>query len=61
VVLDEADQLSQQAQMALRNIIVDYMDTTRFILTCNYLDKIIPALQSRCTPIKLEFSYSDLL
>jgi len=61
VILDEADQLSQQAQMALRNIIVDSMDDTRFILTCNYLDKIIPALQSRCTPIKLEFSVEDIL
>lgn len=61
VILDEADQLSQQAQMALRNIIVDSMDNCRFILTANYQDKIIEALKSRCTPIKLEFSNKDVL
>lgn len=60
IILDEADQLSQQAQMALRNIIVDSLDDTRFILTCNYIDKIIPAIQSRCTPIKLEFSTKEV-
>ena len=61
VILDEADQISQQGQMALRNIIVDALPDTRFILTCNYLDKIIPALQSRCTPIKIEFSVKDVV
>ena len=45
VILDEADQLSQQAQMALRNIIVDSLDNCRFILTANYQDKIIDALK----------------
>ena len=59
VILDEADQLSQQAQMALRNIIIDSMKDTRFILTCNYIDKIIPAIQSRCTPIKIQYSVED--
>ena len=61
VILDEADQLSQQAQMALRNIIVDSMDNCRFILTANYQDKLIDALKSRCTPVKLEFSAKDVL
>ena len=61
VILDEADQLSQQAQMALRNMIVDSMDNCRFILTANYQDKVIEALKSRCTPIKLEFSSKDVL
>jgi DNA polymerase III delta prime subunit len=67
IILDEADSLTQSAgnnagaQMALRNIIVDAMDDTRFILTCNYLDRIIPALQSRCTPIKLEFTIQDVV
>lgn len=66
IILDEADSLTQGvgnnagAQMALRNIIVDAMDDTRFILTCNYLDRIIPALQSRCTPIKLDFNIQDV-
>lgn len=61
IILDEADQLSQQAQMALRNIIVKSMDNCRFILTANYQDKVIDALKSRCTPIKLEFSTKDVL
>jgi DNA polymerase III delta prime subunit len=61
IILDEADQLSQQAQMALRNIIVDSLDNCRFILTANYQDKVIDALKSRCTPIKLEFSSKDIL
>ena len=61
IILDEADQLSMQAQMALRNIIFDSMDNCRFILTANYQDKIIDALKSRCTPIKLEFSTKDVL
>ena len=61
IILDEADQLSQQAQMALRNIIVDSLDNCRFILTANYQDKVIDALKSRCTPVKLEFSTKDIL
>lgn len=61
VILDEADQISQQGQMALRNIIVEAMPNTRFILTANYQDKIIPAIQSRCTPIKLEFTPKDVM
>ena len=46
--------------MALRNIILEAQEDTRFILTCNYIDRIIPALQSRCTPIKIEFSVVDI-
>ena len=61
VILDEADQLSKEAQMALRNIIVESMDNCRFILTANYQDKVIDALKSRCTPIKIEFSTKDIL
>ena len=61
VILDEADQLSKEAQMALRDIIVGSMDNCRFILTANYQDKIIDAIKSRCTPIKLEFSTENVL
>ena len=61
VILDEADQLSKDAQMALRDIIVGSMDNCRFILTANYQDKIIDAIKSRCTPIKLEFSTENVL
>lgn len=60
VILDEADQLSQQAQAALRNMIVDSMKNCRFILTANYQDKIIEPIKSRCTPVKLNFSMKDL-
>ena len=38
----------QESQKALRNAIEEYSRTTRWILTCNYIHKIIPALQSRC-------------
>jgi DNA polymerase III delta prime subunit len=48
VLLDEADYLSQNAQAALRNDMEAYHMTVRYILTCNYQHKIIPALKSRC-------------
>ena len=41
VILDEADYLTQQAQAALRNIIEEYSINTRFILTCNYVERLI--------------------
>lgn len=48
VLLDEADYISPNGQAALRNLIEVYHQTVRFILTCNYAYKIIPALHSRC-------------
>ena len=48
VLLDEADYLSPNAQAALRGVMEEYHTTSRFILTCNYPNKIIPALHSRC-------------
>lgn len=48
VLLDEADYLTQPAQAALRNDMEAYHMTVRYILTCNYQHKIIPALKSRC-------------
>jgi len=48
VLLDEADYLTPPAQAALRNDMEAYHMTVRFILTCNYGYKIIPALKSRC-------------
>jgi len=48
VLLDEADYLSHNAQAALRGVMEEYHEFARFILTCNYPNKIIPAIHSRC-------------
>jgi len=49
VLLDEADAMTKDAQFALRRVIEKYTRSTRFALICNHVNKIIPALQSRCT------------
>jgi len=54
VLLDEADYLSPNAQAALRGVMEEYHTTARFILTCNYPNKIIPALHSRCQGFHIE-------
>jgi replication factor C small subunit len=48
ILLDEADYTTPDFQAALRNDMEAYADTVRFVLTCNYQHKIIPALKSRC-------------
>ena len=53
VILDEADFITIQGQAALRNIIETYSRTTRFILTCNFVERIIDPLQSRCQVLKI--------
>ena len=54
ILLDEADYTTPQFQAALRNDMEAYADTVRFILTCNYPEKIIPALrESRCHKIHI--------
>jgi replication factor C small subunit len=48
VLLDEADYLTPNAQAVLRGVMETYSSTSRFILTCNYPNRIIPAIHSRC-------------
>jgi DNA polymerase III delta prime subunit len=48
VILDEGDYLSSASQACLRNLMETFSAFTRFIITCNYYEKIIPALISRC-------------
>ena len=61
VIFDEADGISAQGQAALRNIMEEYLGTTRFILTCNYPSKVIPALHSRCQELDMTPPFDDVL
>jgi replication factor C small subunit len=54
VLLDEADYLSPNAQAALRGVMEEYHATARFVLTCNYPNRIIPAIHSRCQGFHVE-------
>lgn len=54
LVLDESDYLSSNAQAILRNLMEEYSQYTRFILTCNYPNRIIPAIHSRCQTFRIE-------
>jgi replication factor C subunit 2/4 len=52
IILDEADSLTEGAQQALRMVISDFADTTRFVLACNDSTKLIDAIQSRCAILR---------
>ncbi|CAD7935128.1 unnamed protein product [Amoebophrya sp. A25] len=53
VILDEADMLTKPAQLALRRVMEDFSRDARFLILCNYLNKLIPAIQSRCAVFRL--------
>jgi replication factor C small subunit len=54
VFLDEADALTKSAQPALRRVMEDYSDRTRFILSCNYPNQLIDPIQSRCSAFSVD-------
>ena len=53
ILLDEADYLTPIAQASLRNVMETFSQHCRFIMTCNYAEKIIPAIQSRCQSFQI--------
>ena len=61
VILDEADGLSGESLRILRNVMDDYTETTRFILTANYVNKIIEPVRSRCALFKLMPEVTDYI
>lgn len=61
VILDEVDSMTLDGQFALRRIIENYTENTRFCLICNYITKITPALRSRCLAFRFEPLSTDYI
>ena len=61
IILDEADSLTYDAQFALRRVMEKYTNNVRFCLICNYLNKLIPAIHSRCTLFKFSTIQYDAI
>jgi len=60
VILDEADYLTNNTQPALRNFMEEFSKNCGFILTCNFKDKIIDPLKSRCSVIEFKINKADM-
>lgn len=58
---DDDGKATNNTMKAMRSLIEEHQSDTRFILTCNYLNKIIGPIQSRCPPIRLKFTHKDVL
>lgn len=61
VLTSNCDGVTVEGMRALRNVMEEYSDTTRFILTANYKHKIIPAIQSRCQTLNFEHKIADVV
>jgi DNA polymerase III delta prime subunit len=59
ILLDEADYITPNGQAVLRNLMETYNETARFILTCNYEHKILPAIISRCQHFRFKAGNRD--
>jgi DNA polymerase III delta prime subunit len=59
IILDEADALTHHVQPALRNFMEEFAKTTTFILTCNFVERIIAPLQSRCSLVDFKIPASE--
>lgn len=61
IILDEFCGMTLDAQRILRNVMEEYHDTTRFILTSNYINKIIEPIKSRCSMFELKTDIDDIV
>ena len=59
IILDEADSLTPEAQKAIRGVFEEFYRNCRFILTCNYKNKLIEAIHSRCSVIDFSITPSN--